>query len=74
MLRKYCIETGRSWDDSLPFVLFVAQEVVQESLGFSPAEPVFGHTLRGPLAALKEKFLKPELSYKSNILDYVSQF
>ena len=33
-----------------------AREVVQESLGFSPAELVFGHTLRGPLKAFQEKF------------------
>lgn len=56
MLQKYFIETGRSWDDGNPFVLFAAQEAVQDLLGLSAAELVFGHTF--PLIALKEKFPK----------------
>ena len=57
MLRKYCLETGKSWDGGVPFMLFVAREARQESLCFSPAELVFGHTPRGPLRALKERIL-----------------
>ncbi len=38
----------------VPLVLFAVREAVQESLGFSPAELVFGHTVRGPLKMLKE--------------------
>lgn len=49
MLRKYCLETGKNSDEGIPFVLFVAQEAIQESLGFSPAELVFAHTPCGPL-------------------------
>lgn len=48
MLRKYCHKSQRDWDDGVPFVLFAAREAVQESLGFSPAELVFGHEVRGP--------------------------
>ena len=33
---------------------------MQEYLGFSPFELVFGHTVRGPLKLLKEKFLSQE--------------
>lgn len=73
MLRKYCLETGKSWDEGIPFVLFAARESVQDSLGFSPAELVFGHTLRGPVKALKERFLSAE-SPTTNVLDYVCQF
>ncbi|KAI3356005.1 hypothetical protein L3Q82_017278 [Scortum barcoo] len=51
-----------------------AREAVQESLGFSPAELVFGHAVRGPVKALKEKFLAPEVASQRNVLDYVSQF
>ena len=29
--------------------MFATSEVVQEGLGFSPFEFVFGHTVRGPL-------------------------
>ena len=35
-------------------------KVVQETLGFSPFELVFGHTVRGPLKLLKEKWLNDE--------------
>ena len=38
-------------------LLFAVRESVQESLGFSPFELVFGHSVRGPLKLLKEKFL-----------------
>ena len=48
-------------------------ESVQESLGFSPFELVFGHTVRGPLKILKEKFLSQE-STPLNLLRYVTDF
>ena len=35
-------------------MLVEVRESVQESLGFSPFELVFGHSLRGPLQLLKE--------------------
>ncbi|KAI2660984.1 Retrovirus-related Pol polyprotein [Labeo rohita] len=43
MLRKYCLDTAKDWDEGVPLVLFAVRETVQESLGFSPAELVFGH-------------------------------
>lgn len=49
MLRKYCLQMERNWDDGVPFVLFAPREAVQESLGFSPAQLVFGHTPRWPI-------------------------
>lgn len=49
-------------------------EVTQKSTGFSPAELVFGHTVRGPLKLLKEKWLACESNLKTNVLDYVSEF
>uniref|UniRef100_A0A4W5LNZ8 Gypsy retrotransposon integrase-like protein 1 n=1 Tax=Hucho hucho TaxID=62062 RepID=A0A4W5LNZ8_9TELE len=61
MLRKYCLESEKDWDEGVPLVLFAARETVQESLGFSPAELVFGHTVRGPMKVLKEQFLSQEL-------------
>lgn len=42
-LRKYCIVSEKNWDDGILFVLFAACEAVQESLGFSLVELVFGH-------------------------------
>ncbi len=57
MLRCYCIETGRDWAEGLPYLMFATRETVQESLGFSPVELVFGHTMRGPLKLLSDQLL-----------------
>ncbi len=74
MLRRYCMDTGKDWDEGIPLVLFAAREAVQDSLGFSPADLVFGHTVRGPLKMLKENILDHESSVKTTVLDYVSKF
>ena len=50
VLRKYCLDTGRCWDEGLPFTLFALSEKVWESLGFSPAE------FLGILCLVPEKF------------------
>ena len=57
MLRKYCMDTSTDWDEGVAFVLFAIRETIQESLGFSPADLVFGHTPRGLLKVLKEHIL-----------------
>ena len=54
-------------------LLFAARDSVQESLGFSPFELVFGHTVRGPPKLLKEKLLVDDDS-SLNLLQYVSDF
>ena len=46
---------------------------VQESLGFSPFELVFGHALGGPLLLLKEKWLDEDPE-KISVLKYVAIF
>lgn len=53
-LSKFCHEAEKDWDEGVPFVLFAIQDARQESLGFSPAQLVFGHNVRGPLKVLKE--------------------
>ena len=57
MIRSYCFDTEKDWDEGIHLLLFVVRESVQDSLGFSSLELVFGHTVRGPLELLKEKFL-----------------
>ncbi len=57
LLQCYCTETGRDWAEGLPYLMFATRETVQESLGFSPAELVFGHTMRGPLKLLSDQLL-----------------
>ena len=70
MLRAYCLQHGKDWDEGVHLVLFASREVVQESLGFSPFELLYGRTVRGPLKVLKETWLKDDPSV--SLLDYVS--
>lgn len=49
MLRAYCLEFEKDWDDGVHLMFFAVREVVQESLGFSLSELVFAHSVRGPL-------------------------
>ena len=69
MIRSNCFDTEKDWDEGIHLLLFA----VRESLGFSPYELVFGHTVRGPLKLLKEKFLSDDDS-SLNVLQYVSDF
>ena len=73
MIKTYSFETEKDWDDGVHFLLFAARESVQESLGFSPFELVFGHTVRGPLKLLKEKLLTDD-GGSLNLLQYVTDF
>ncbi len=57
MLRTYCLEYEKDWDEEVPLLLFAVRNTVQESLGFSPAELVFGHSPRGPLKMLQEQLI-----------------
>lgn len=57
MLKSFCLEFERDWDEGVPLALFAIREVVQESLGFSRSELVFGYTVCGPLKLLRESFL-----------------
>ena len=58
MLRKYVHEFQTDWEEGLPFLLFAARTTYQESLGFSPAELIFGHNVRGPLKMIKEHWMR----------------
>ena len=72
MIRTYCLDFEKDWDEGVHLLLFAAREAVHETLGFSPFELVFGRTVRGPLKLLKEKWLNEEND--TNLLDYVSKF
>ena len=73
MIRSYCCDTEKDWDEGIHLLLFAIRESVQESLGFSPFELVFGHSVRRPLKLLKEKFLSNDET-PLNLLQYVSGF
>ena len=73
MIKTYCFDTEKCWDKGIHLLLFASRESVQESLGFSPFELVFGHTVRGPLKLFKEKFLS-DSNDCLNLFSYVSEF
>ena len=64
LMRAYCFEFKLDWVQGIHFTVM---EAVQELLGFSPFELVYGHTVRGPL---KENWLTKEASI--SLLDQVS--
>ena len=46
MIRSYCFDNHKDWDKGITLLFLVARESVQETLGFSPFELVFGHVVR----------------------------
>ena len=56
MIRSYCFDKEKNWDEGIHLLLFAVRQSVQESLGFSPFDLVFRHTVRGPLKLLKYIF------------------
>ena len=73
MIKMYCIENSKDWNEGVHLLIFAVRESVQESLGFSPFELVFGHAVRGPLLLLKEKWLDEDPE-KISVLKYVATF
>ena len=67
MIRSYCFDTEKIGMKVYTYYFFAVRESVQESLGFSPFELVFGHTVRGPLKLLKRNF-----SHKKTLLELTS--
>jgi len=53
--------------------MFAICDSVQESLGSTPNELVFGHRVRGPLALLREKCLEEGASGKESIVSYIQR-
>lgn len=74
MMKKYCFQNEKDWDQGIPLLLFAAREATQESLGYSPFELVFGHEVRGPLKLLKEKWLGSCVEGETNLTEYVNKF
>ena len=72
LLRAFCVELDRDWEEGVPWLLMAAREAVQESTGFSPNDLVFGHVVRGPLAMLKGDLLSAQAP--TNLIDYVNGF
>jgi hypothetical protein len=58
ILCRLCAERRMDWDKYLSAALFAYRDATQESLGFSPFELVYGHTVRGPMRILRELWTK----------------
>lgn len=58
MLKRMCSERPKDWDHYLPALLFAYRELPYESLGFAPFELLYGHTVCGLMAILKEVWTK----------------
>ena len=58
MLRRMSAERPSDWDRYLEPLLFAYREAPQESTHFSPFELLYGRTVRGPMAILKELWSK----------------
>ena len=54
ILTKYCSDNPVRWDDFVPYVLYAIRSAPSETLGLSPFQIVFGHSIRGPLEVLRE--------------------
>ena len=62
MLRKLCEEKPKDWDRFVAPLLFAYREVPQSTLGFSPFELLYGRSVRGPIAILKELWTSEKVS------------
>ena len=71
MLRAFCYEQEKDWDEAVPYVLFAAREAPTESLGFSPNQLVFGHRVRGPLDVVREAWCYPQAGRSESLLQGV---
>ena len=74
MTRRYCFDYDKNWDEGVHLLMFAVRESIQDSLGFSPFELVFGHSVCGPLKLLKEAWMSDEEEPSVNLLDYVATF
>lgn len=74
MMKKYCCETEKEWDENVDFLLFAVRECPQESLGYSPFELLYGRQIRGPLKVLKDSwFINPSEHSTRTVTDYIDQ-
>ena len=72
IFKRLCAETPKQWNRYLPAVLFAYRTSIQESIGFSPFELVFGRKVRGPMEILKEYWAKEDQSDETKtIYQYV---
>lgn len=57
MIKKFCLESDRDWDENIDWLMFAVRECPQESTGISPFQMLFGKKVRGPLKVLKDTII-----------------
>lgn len=73
MIKKYCHESSKDWDEEIDYLLFAIRETPQESLGYSPFELLYGRQIRGPLKVLKDSwFTEPSLHPSITVSEYIN--
>ena len=73
MLKAYCVNNKKNWDEKIPFLMFAVRATVQETLVFTLCKLVFGHEVLGPLNALKEVLVEKSNDDRDFIM-YVQEF
>ena len=71
---KRGFEIEEDWDEGVHLLLFATREAIQQYSALSPFDPVFGHTVRGPLKLLKKNFKYHLAVLSVNLLKYFSDF
>ena len=59
-IESYLAEYPNNWDEALSFLLLQHKEMVNVSLGFSPAEIVFFRQIHGPLCLTRVVWENPD--------------
>nr|XP_045603076.1 uncharacterized protein LOC123761177 [Procambarus clarkii] len=70
MLRKFCYDRQSKWVENLPYLLLAVRSVPNESLGISPFEMIYGHSVRGPLEVARDHWLDKETN--EDAVDWLS--
>lgn len=61
MLRRMCAERPKDWDRHLDPLLFAYREVPNASTQFAPFELLYGRSVRGPMAILRESMEEEDI-------------
>ena len=70
MLNSCAFDNPKTWHNLVPQLLFCTRTSVHTSLGFTPAQMVFGYEVKGPLEIVKERYLNKDA--ESNVLDMIN--
>ncbi|GBO35269.1 hypothetical protein AVEN_202904-1 [Araneus ventricosus] len=80
LLSGLCLESGESWERTMPFALLTLRTVTHESTGFRPAELVNGKNLLTPETLLFEKWTEtgeeenPVTKYVFTLINRLKRF